>query len=57
MIIPVKCENGEYNIYLERGALSRAGEYFNLDRKVLVVTDSGVPCEYAETVATQASLM
>lgn len=54
MIIPVKCENGEYNIYLERGALSRAGEYFNLDRKVLVVTDSGVPCEYAETVATQA---
>ncbi len=54
MIIPVKTENGGYNIYLERGALNRAKEYFNLDRSVLVVTDDGVPREYAETVAAQA---
>lgn len=54
MIIPVKCENGGYNIYLERGAIKRANEYFNLDRNVLVVTDSGVPREYAETVAAIA---
>lgn len=54
MIIPVKTENGGYNIYLERGALNRAKEYFNLDRNVLVVTDDGVPREYAETVAAQA---
>ncbi len=53
MILPVKTENGGYNIYLERGALSRAGEYFNLDRKVLIVTDSGVPREYAERLALQ----
>ena len=53
MIIPVKCESGGYNIYLERGALSRAKEYFNLNRNVLIVTDSGVPREYAETVALQ----
>ena len=51
MIIPVKTQNGSYNIYLERGALSRVGEYFALDRKVLLVTDSGVPAEYARTVA------
>lgn len=51
MIIPVKTQNGSYNIYLERGALSKAGEYFSLDRKALIVTDSGVPKEYAETVA------
>ena len=51
MIIPVKTQNGSYNIYLERGALAKAGEYFMLDRKVLVVTDSGVPAEYARTVA------
>ena len=43
MIIPVKTQNGGYNIYLERGALNRAKEYFNLDRNVLIVTDSGVP--------------
>lgn len=54
MIIPVKTENGGYNIYLERGALNRAKEYFNLDRSVLIVTDDGVPREYAEAVAAQA---
>lgn len=54
MIIPVKIENGSYNIYLERGALARAKEYFNLERNVLIVTDSGVPREYAEKVAAQA---
>ncbi len=53
MIIPVKTSTGSYNIYLERGALSKAGELFSLDRKVLVVTDSGVPAEYAEAVAAQ----
>ena len=52
MIIPVKTQNASYNIYLERGALKKAGEYFNLNRKVLVVTDTGVPIEYAETVAS-----
>ncbi len=51
MIIPVKTQNGSYNIYLERNALSKAGEYFKLNRKVLVVTDSGVPVEYVQTVA------
>lgn len=53
MIIPVKVESGNYNIYLERGAINRAGEYFNLDRKVLVITDSGVPKEYAKCIASQ----
>ncbi len=53
MILPVKTQNGGYNIYLERGALSRANQYFNLDRKVLIVTDSGVPREYAENIALQ----
>lgn len=53
MILPVKTSSGGYNIYLERGALLKAGEYFNLDRRVLVVTDSGVPSQYSETVAKQ----
>ena len=51
MIIPIKTQNDSYNIYLERGALSKVGGYFNLNRKVLIVTDSGVPEEYAKTVA------
>ena len=53
MIIPVKTGNGEYNIYLERGFLSKAGRVLNLDRSVLIVTDSGVPEIYTETIAEQ----
>lgn len=51
MIIPVKTSVGSYNIVLERGALNKAETYLDLDRKVLIVTDSGVPAEYAKTVA------
>lgn len=53
MIIPVKTQNGGYNIYLERGALAHAGKYLNLDRSVLIVTDSGVPSEYSQVLANQ----
>ena len=44
---------GGYDIYLERGVLDRAGELLSLDRKVLIVTDSGVPTQYAQRVAAQ----
>lgn len=47
-------ENG-YDIVVERGILSKAGEHLNLNRRVLVVTDSGVPPVYAETVAEQCT--
>lgn len=53
MIINVDLKHTDYNIYIERGALNKAGELLNLDRKVLVVTDEGVPAEYAECVASQ----
>lgn len=53
MIIPINLAEQSYDIVLERGALARVGELINLNRKVLVVTDSGVPAEYARTVADQ----
>ncbi len=42
-----------YDIILERGALKKAGELLGIPegRKVLVVTDTGVPRIYADTVA------
>ena len=43
-----------YDIVIERGALQKAKEYLDLDRKVLVVTDDGVPKQYARTVAALA---
>lgn len=53
MTISVKTLLGSYNIELENGILANAGNYLDLDRKVGIVTDSGVPKEYAETVANQ----
>ncbi len=42
-----------YDIVAERGILEKAGEHLNLNRRVLVVTDSGVPEKYAKTLAAQ----
>lgn len=41
-----------YDITVERGALNRADELLKLDRRVLIVTDDGVPKEYAEKIAS-----
>lgn len=52
MIIPMQLGPESYDILLERGALARADRFFNLDRKVLIVSDSGVPKPYAKTIAS-----
>jgi len=52
MIIPVKTSQGFYNIILGRGEISNADKYMKLDRRVLIVTDSGVPKKYSEKVAS-----
>ena len=52
MQIPVELGKNSYTVTVQRGALSQADTYMNLNRKVLIVTDSGVPAQYAQTVAT-----
>ena len=42
-----------YDIIVERGILAKANQQLHLNRRVLVVTDSGVPGEYAKVVADQ----
>lgn len=54
MIIEVKHSQGSYDIVLQRGSLLKVDELICLNRKVLVVTDSGVPKEYAEIVKNAA---
>lgn len=51
MIIPI---NLGYDIVLERGILNKASSYINMNRKCLIVTDSGVPKEYSEIIKNQA---
>ncbi len=53
MTLNLNLPNGGYPIFIERGAIDRAGELFSLDRRVLIVTDSGVPASYAKRVAEQ----
>ena len=53
MIIPVNLGEQSYNIILKRGALNNASDYLRLDRRVLIVTDSGVPREYSEAIKAQ----
>ncbi len=49
----LRMELGErsYDITVGHGLLCHADKYFNLNRKVFIVTDSGVPEDYAKTVA------
>lgn len=42
-----------YDIIIEHGALHKAADYLHLNRKILVVTDDGVPAEYADIIAAQ----
>lgn len=53
MTIRMNLREDSYDIIVERGVLANAGAHLDLDRRVLVVTDSGVPAEYAETLARQ----
>ena len=45
MTLNINVPGGKSEITIERGALSKAGGLLDLDRKVLIVTDSGVPSE------------
>ncbi len=51
MVRHVRHAGGAYDILIRRGILSRVGEYIPLNRRVLILTDDGVPAAYAETVA------
>ena len=46
-------KENSYDIVIERGTLEKVREYLDLERRVLIVTDSGVPQIYAQTVAKQ----
>lgn len=53
MTIHMNLGPDSYDILVQRGLLAQAGQQLNLNRRVLVVTDTGVPAAYATTVAAQ----
>ena len=50
MILTTNLSNNSYDIVIEKGALNRLDSFIDLHRRVLIVTDDGVPCEYAQAV-------
>lgn len=54
MIIDIKLRENSYDILLKRKALEDISRHININRKVLVVTDDGVPSVYAKKVASSA---
>lgn len=55
MVQHVKTAAGGYDIHIDSGVLSRAGKLLSLDRRVLVLTDDGVPAAYAAAVCAQCA--
>lgn len=53
--LDVRLGRAGHPVLVGRGLLRRAGEWFRLDRRCLVVTDDGVPGEYAAAVAGQCA--
>lgn len=53
MIIKMNLGDNSYDIVVQRGVLSKAAEELNLDRRVFIITDTGVPDVYAQCVASQ----
>lgn len=50
MIFEVNADGKVYDVVVEEGALENAERYLNLKRKVLLVTDDGVPEKYARAI-------
>ena len=49
-----KTKDINYPIIIERNALNKVNEYFSLDnKKVLIITDDGVPKKYLETLVSK----
>ena len=54
MKLTMKLNRSSYDIILKRGCLRNLHQFTNVqNRKVFVLTDSGVPAQYAQTVADQ----
>ncbi len=53
MDLQMHLDNGGYPIRVMRGGLNSAGALFRLDRRVLVVSEPGVPQEYAKAILAQ----
>ena len=55
MKLTMRLEKRSYDIIIKRGCIGWLNQLANLNRRVLIVTDSGVPAQYAETIKAQCA--
>lgn len=53
MKLTINCKTYSYNVIIQRNILNNVTEYLSLQRKVLILTDDGVPSEYVLKVSSQ----
>ena len=53
MKLTINCKTYSYDVIIQRNILNNVSEYLSLQRKVLILTDDGVPSEYVLKVSSQ----
>lgn len=53
MVIDVKLGQNSYQIIIQKGAINHLADHFDLDRKILLISDDLIPNEYVLTVLSQ----
>ena len=56
MTLTMNLGENSYDIIIEPGCIHSSVELLNLDRRVLIVTDDGVPIEYAKALAAHCKM-
>ncbi len=55
MELNINCNQEKYKIILENGIINKIGEYINLNRKVALISDEGVPEQYIAAIKSQCN--
>ena len=53
MKLTINCKTYSYDVIIQRNILNNVSAYLSLQRKVLILTDDGVPSEYVLKVSSQ----
>ena len=53
MKLTINCKTYSYNVIIQRNIINNVSEYLSLQRKVLILTDDGVPSEYVLKISSQ----
>ena len=53
MKLTINCKTYSYDVIIQRNVINNVSEYLSLQRKILILTDDGVPSEYVLKVSSQ----